>query len=162
MVIDEIINVHETSAVRATAYFAIAHDHLCVEMGRSMGRLQGKTVLLVEDEPIVAMLVEDMLAGLGAQVVGPAAQLTEAIDLATSAQFDVAVLDVKLGGDSSAKVAEMLRERAIPYVLATGFDNPALGSGAPVLQKPYLQEDLERVLEQALENSEANRRAAHG
>lgn len=119
-----------------------------------MGRLQGKSVLLVEDEPIVAMLVEDMLAGLGANVVGPAGQVGEAVEIARTAQFDVAVLDVKLGKESSAQVAEVLRQRAIPYVLATGFDNPPLSEaehGAPLLQKPYLQDDLERALEQALE-----------
>lgn len=129
-----------------------------------MGRLQGKNVLLVEDEPIVAMLVEDMLAGLGAQVIGPAAHVDEAVELAQNAQFDVAVLDVKLGGDSSARVAEVLRTRAIPYVLATGFDSPPLGSGdraAPLLQKPYLQEDLERALERALDGDTSGKQAAH-
>lgn len=87
-----------------------------------MGRLQGKSVLLVEDEPIVAMLVEDMLAGLGANVVGPAGQVGEAVEIARSAEFDIAVLDVKLGKESSSQVAEVLRQRDIPYVLATGFD----------------------------------------
>lgn len=119
-----------------------------------MGRLQGKSVLLVEDEPIVAMLVEDMLAGLGANVVGPAGQVGEAVEIARSAEFDIAVLDVKLGKESSSQVAEVLRQRDIPYVLATGFDNPPLNEGdraAPLLQKPYLQDDLERALERALE-----------
>jgi len=130
-----------------------------------MGRLQGKSVLLVEGEPIVAMLVEDMLAGLGAQVVGPAAQVGEAIELAQKARIDVAVLDVKLGGDSSAKVAEELRRRGIPYVLATGFDNPLghHGNNVPLLQKPYLQEDLERALLRALYgDSHSPAMAAHG
>lgn len=129
-----------------------------------MGRLQGKTVLLVEDEPIVAMLVEDMLAGLGAQVIGPAARLSEAMELARNARFDAVVLDVNLGSDSSEAVAEVLRERAIPYVLATGFDNPPPGCGsrtAPLLQKPYLQDDLERALELALERHASGKQAAH-
>lgn len=129
-----------------------------------MGRLQGKNVLLVEDEPIVAMLVEDMLAGLGAQVIGPAALVDEAVELARSAQLDAAVLDVKLGGDSSDKVAEVLEARAIPYVLATGFDTPPPGCGhsaAPLLQKPYLQDDLERALELALEGTSSGTRAVH-
>lgn len=117
-----------------------------------MGKLLGKNVLLVEDEPIVAMLVEDMLTGLGAKVVGPAAQVNEAIAMARSAQLDAAVLDVKLGSDSSAEVAEVLREREIPYVLATGLDTPAdpRDANAPLLQKPYLQEELGRALEQLL------------
>ena len=128
-----------------------------------MEKLQGKNVLLVEDEPIVAMLVEDMLAGLGAQVVGPAAQVEEAVEMARSAQLDVAVLDVKLGSSSSARVAEVLRERAIPYVLATGFDNPLgpHGDNIPLLQKPYLQEDLERALLQALNGAPPSTMAAH-
>lgn len=119
-----------------------------------MGKLLGKNVLLVEDEPIVAMLVEDMLMGLGANVIGPAAQVGEAVAMARREQLDAAVLDVKLGSDSSAEVAEILREREIPYVLATGLDTPAdpRDANAPLLQKPYLQEDLARALEQALAN----------
>ena len=118
-----------------------------------MGRLQGKTVLLVEDEPIVAMLVEDMLAGLGVNIIGPAARLDEALALARSENFDAAVLDVKLGGQHSGAVAGVLRGRGIPYILATGFDAPPLpefGQHALVLNKPYIQEDLERALLQAL------------
>lgn len=123
------------------------------EMGKGMDRLHGKTVLLVEDEPIVAMLVEDMLAGLGISIVGPAARLEEAVSLAQSEEFDAAVLDVKLGGQNSGPVATVLRGRGIPYILATGFDSPTLpefGEDAPVLNKPYIQDDLERALQQAL------------
>ena len=130
-----------------------------------MGRLKGKNVLLVEDEPIVSMLVEDMLTGLGAQVVGPAAQVGEALELARTARIDIAVLDVKLGSDSSAMVAEELRRRGTPYVLATGFDSlqDTHGRNVPLLQKPYLQEDLERALLRALDdNSRPNAVAAHG
>ncbi|MCH8685853.1 response regulator [Pedomonas mirosovicensis] len=118
-----------------------------------MDRLQGKTVLLVEDEPIVAMLVEDMLAGLGVGIIGPAARLEEAISMAQNENFDAAVLDVKLGGQNSVAVATVLQQRAIPYILATGFDSPTspdYGRDVPVLNKPYLQDDLERALEQAL------------
>ena len=135
-----------------------------MEMGERMGILNGKNVLLVEDEPIVSMLVEDMLAGLGAQVIGPAAHLGQAVELAQNARFDVAVLDMKLGSDSSEKVAEVLQERAIPYVLATGFDSPPPGCGnraAPLLQKPYLQDDLARALEQALEAHSPTKQPAH-
>ncbi len=126
--------------------------------------LQDKSVLLVEDEPLVAMLVEDMLAGLGAHVVGPAATFTEAVEIAQNARFDIAVLDVKLGQDNSSKVAEILQQRRIPYVLATGFDTPAQASGkhaAPFLQKPYLQDDLKRALEAAFEQSHSAKLAAH-
>lgn len=118
-----------------------------------MGRLQGKTILLVEDEPIVAMLVDDMLSMLGVEVVGPAGRLEEALSLAREGTFDAAVLDVKLGSHTSGSVADVLKARGIPYVLATGFDAPPLaefGTGAPVLNKPYLQEDLERALLEAL------------
>ena len=126
------------------------------EMGLGMGGLQGKTVLLVEDEPLVAMLVEDMLATLNVKIIGPAARLDEAIALAQRETFDVAVLDVKLGGQTSGSVASVLQGRNIPYILATGFDTPSLpdfDADAPVLNKPYVQEDLERALLQALENS---------
>lgn len=111
-------------------------------------------VLLVEDESLVAMLVEDMLSELGFEVVGIASRLAAAMEMAETVDCDVAVLDVNLGGGvSSFPVAETLRRRGIPCLFATGFSSAGIrlqGLDAPVLQKPFCREDLERGLGTAM------------
>lgn len=111
--------------------------------------LQGKRVLLVEDEPIVAMTAEDILCDLGAEVVGPVAYLEQALQLATSDALDIALLDVNLNGRMSHPVAEALRKRGVPYVVATGYGDIAkesMGLDAPVVTKPYTREILAEAL----------------
>lgn len=113
--------------------------------------LEGKTILVVEDEPLVAMMVEDMLLELGAQVVGPASTLAQALALAESGDFDAALLDVNLNGERSDPVAALLRGRNIPYVFATGYGaHDRLEGGAETLQKPYRQEQVAAALARAL------------
>lgn len=111
--------------------------------------LQGLRVLVVEDEMMVSMLIEDMLADLGCTVVGPASRLEEAMDLAGSAELDCAVLDVNLGGQPIFPLADQLRERGAPFAFATGYGDAGLREvdrGTPVLQKPFREGDLARVL----------------
>ena len=111
--------------------------------------LGGLRVLVVEDEMMVSMLIEDMLTDLGCMVVGPAARLDEAIDLARAADIDCAVLDVNLGGQPIFPLADLLRERGLPFAFATGYGDAGLRDvdhGAPVLQKPFREGDLARVL----------------
>jgi CheY-like chemotaxis protein len=104
-----------------------------------MNGLSGKCILVVEDESVVARMLDDMLSDRGVHVVGPAATLASALALADSETIDVALLDVNLNGERSLPVAQALRRRGIPYVLATGYvasecdDYPS----AQVLQKPY-------------------------
>jgi CheY-like chemotaxis protein len=111
-------------------------------------RLDGKRVLVVEDEMLIAMMVEDMLARLGASVVGPASTLSEALEMANSASFDVALLDVNLRNERVDPVVELLEQRRIPVVLATGYGpvNADLPTGATVIEKPYTEERLGRAL----------------
>ncbi|RYB01369.1 response regulator [Lichenibacterium ramalinae] len=78
-------------------------------------------VLIVEDEMMVAMLVEDMLVDMGFIVVGPAYRLGDGLRLAKSETLDVAVLDVNLKGARSFPIATVLTERGIPFVFATGY-----------------------------------------
>lgn len=114
-----------------------------------MALLRGKRVLLIEDEPVVALVAEEMLVGLGAEVVGPAGHLDEALALACREPVDMAVLDVNLNGRMSDPVAEALRARAIPFIYATGYGDAAscpLEPGAPIVQKPYTQRDIEHAL----------------
>ena len=80
-------------------------------------------VLIVEDETMVSMLIEDMVCDLGAEVVGPAAKFEQAMALALEADFDLAVLDVNLDGLVVYPVADVLRDRGIPFIFMTGYDS---------------------------------------
>ena len=108
----------------------------------SQPNLKGLRVLVVEDEMMVSMLIEDMLSDLGCTVVGPASRLDEAIELANRAEIDCAVLDVNLGGQPIFPLADLLRQKGAPFAFATGYGD----AGSPVLQKPFREGDLARVL----------------
>ena len=111
--------------------------------------LTGLRILVVEDEMLVSMLVEDMLADFGCSVVGPAADLAEAMELARTGDFDAALLDVNLGGKAIFPVADLLRERGLPFVFASGYGEAGIEAshrGAPVLQKPFRESDLSKAL----------------
>ncbi len=115
--------------------------------------LQGKRVLVVEDEVVLAMMLEDLFADAGAHVVGPAATVEQAIALIDSQPIDVALLDVCLRDHQfSDPVAESLRKRGVPYVLATGYSSPrgAELADAPTLHKPYRFSQVEAALTAAL------------
>ena len=107
----------------------------------SASDLDGFRVLVVEDEALVAMVIEDMLAGFGCKVVGPAADVDQALELVDAAGIDGALVDVNLGGERLGfRVADALASRAIPYVFASGYGRSVLQSPhleAPVLPKPF-------------------------
>lgn len=110
---------------------------------------QGLRVLVAEDEALVSMLIEDMLADAGAVVVGPAATLDEALSLARTETVDIALLDVNLAGKAIFPVADVLRERGVPFIFASGYGEAGIiedHRGAPVLQKPFREADLNRAL----------------
>lgn len=112
-------------------------------------RLDGRRVLVVEDETMLGLMVERILADLGCVPVGPATTLAEAIRLASFEEVDAAILDVNLRGRSVQPVAEILRERGIPFLLATGYGTVDWeDEGMPVLRKPFQHEDLARALYQ--------------
>ncbi|EPX83318.1 Response regulator [Rubellimicrobium thermophilum DSM 16684] len=116
--------------------------------------LSGKRILVVEDEAIVAMLIEDILTDHGAAVVGPAARIETALELADGEAIDAALLDVNLAGATTAPVAERLRARGIPFAFATGYGTSGLPAGfesSPLLQKPFQEQDLTAVLSRTLE-----------
>jgi CheY-like chemotaxis protein len=115
----------------------------------AMTMLTGRRVLVVEDEALVAMLVEDALSDAGAIVIGPAATVSEALGLLARELPDVAVLDLNLAGETSTPVADALAARGIPFVVATGYGADGLPAGhasATVLAKPYDPDDLTAAL----------------
>jgi len=110
-------------------------------------------VLVVEDEALIAMLVEDMIHDSGGEMVGPAAKLTDAVDLARNAQADVALLDLNLGGALAYPVADVLRQRGVPIVFTSGYGSAALiqrFQDCPILDKPFDQRSLEQAIGTAL------------
>lgn len=117
------------------------------------GPLSGRRVLVVEDEVAIAMLMEDMLLDLGAEVVGPVARLVEALKVAGSEAVDLAILDVNLGGEPIYPVAEALAARGVPFLFSTGYGSQGISEEfreRPVLQKPFMQADLERAVSRVL------------
>ena len=115
--------------------------------------LAGRRVLLIEDESLVAMLLEDQLADLGCEVAGIASRLPDAMQKVTSLPFDVAILDVNLNGQRTLPVAESLVACGKPFVFATGYDATSLPiqmEGVPILHKPFQQHDLAHALRAAL------------
>lgn len=104
-------------------------------------------ILIVEDEPVVAMCLEDMLDLLGHVAIGPAGRLSEGLALAESAAFDAAILDINLGGERSTAIAEALRRRGVPFAFASGYGaGPEGFESAPLIPKPYRLADLEAAL----------------
>jgi CheY-like chemotaxis protein len=120
-------------------------------MNPAMPALSGKRILLVEDEFIVAAMLEDVLRGLGAVVVGPAYRLADGLRLAADEAIDVAILDVNIEGERSDAIADALAARDIPFVLATGYGDGESRHGAQVLTKPYTPKMLAAALAKAVE-----------
>src|SRR3954452_11198898 len=102
------------------------------------GDMNGLRVLVVEDEAAISLLLEDMLLDFGCEVVGPAARLATALQLAKDEPLDVAILDVNVAGEAIYPVVAELAERNIPFVFSTGYGSAGISDayrGRPVLQK---------------------------
>lgn len=119
-----------------------------------MPTLLGKRVLVLEDEAMIAAMVEEMLADLGAVVVGPVGTIERGLSLAHEEQLDAALLDVNIRSTRVDPVAAVLVSRGIPIVFATGYGQSAVdrSTQAPILEKPYTQEKLASALNEALRN----------
>ena len=106
-------------------------------------------VLVVEDEYLIRMLLEDMLADLGYAVAAAVGTVTEASALAANGDFSAAILDVNLDGQEIFPVADILKERGLPFVFVTGYGERSLPEpyrDRPALQKPFQAEQLEAAL----------------
>lgn len=107
-------------------------------------------VLLVEDSPIIAMNTEELLRELGVRDVRVAASVAQAQALLDEARFDMALLDLKLGDETSLPIALRLAEDGVPIIFVTGFgeeiDLPESLCGTRVLKKPYNFNDLDEII----------------
>lgn len=110
--------------------------------------LTGLRILVVEDELLILMMIENMLADLGCQSVISAATVDKAIALVDAEVFDAAILDMNLKGVRSHTVAEALVVRGVPFFYATGNNDLEIKHGypdKPVLKKPFKQEELAEI-----------------
>ena len=106
-------------------------------------------VLVVEDEYLIRMLLEDMLADLGYDVAAAVGSIAEASAFAASGDFNAAILDVNLDGQQIFPVAEILAKRGLPFVFVTGYGERSLPEryrDRPALQKPFQAEQLDSAL----------------
>ena len=112
------------------------------------------TLLVVEDEPVIAYDLEDMLTGLGYRVLGPVTTLAEGLELAEAETLDGAVLDANLTDGTSLLIAERLKERGLPFVYVSGYDRRTLEGqrfpDGPALLKPVRSAALGSALDGVL------------
>jgi CheY-like chemotaxis protein len=98
------------------------------------------------------MHLEDLLTEMGHQIVGPAGRIGEAMEFARGSDIDFAVLDINIAGTQSFPVADVLRERKIPFVFASGYGAEGLVDGyrhEATLRKPYELREIRRAIQQA-------------
>lgn len=113
-------------------------------------------VLIIEDEAMIAMLIEDMVCDLGGQAVGPATKFEQAMSLALQADFDLAVLDVNVDGSAVYPIADVLRHRGIPFIFMTGYDSSVIPQRYQhncVLLKPFTHQTFSDALREIIVNS---------
>ena len=110
-------------------------------------------IFLVEDEALIRMMIIGMLDELGHSVVAEAGNIQEGMALAETAEFDVALLDINVGGESIVPIAEIIRGRGLPFLFITGYAQIGLSEPfveQPVLQKPFVITSLADAIEKVL------------
>jgi CheY-like chemotaxis protein len=123
-----------------------------------MTNYSGLKVLIVEDEGLVALMIEDMLLDLGCEIVASIARLGDACALAAEAELGLAILDVNLAGQASFPVARILRDRNVPFIFGTGYGTAGLPqefADRPLVGKPFSSRALEEAIRHALGPVEA-------
>jgi CheY-like chemotaxis protein len=113
----------------------------------------GRSILIVEDEPLIAMMLEDFLDSLGHRIVASCESVEDALVVVEKGDFDIAIIDVQLkNGEKVWPVADRLADSGKPFVLATGGHvdpPPERHAGVPVLSKPYTIDAIEPAMAQA-------------
>jgi DNA-binding response OmpR family regulator len=97
-------------------------------------------ILVLEDESLIAIMLEDWLSELGCETVGPADSVRNALEMVDGTEIDGAILDVSIGDENCFSVADALREKGVPFAFATGHDAGAVASRFQdelLLQKPF-------------------------
>jgi DNA-binding response OmpR family regulator len=114
--------------------------------------LKNKAILVVEDEPMIAAMLDDLLTDLGCRVVGPAFSLAQAQELLEGCDCHAAIVDLNLGGTLAHPLIEALKGRGVPVVVATGYgaDPADLPDGCRVVAKPYAIQHVEQALRDCL------------
>ncbi|WP_292067003.1 response regulator [Brevundimonas sp. UBA7664] len=116
--------------------------------------LSGRRVLVVEDESLVAMLLETILEDMGCLPVGPASTVEEGLAMAVDGErLDAALLDVNVAGREVFPIADALRERGVPFVFSTGYGEGGLPDdwrGHPTVQKPFTENAIREALMKAM------------
>ena len=113
--------------------------------------IEGRSILILEDEAIVAFALEDMIDEAGGRPIC-AERLDQAIDLIETSRFDAAILDINVHGRQSYPVAEALTRKGIPFIFATGYGDtlhPEEFAAIPTISKPYVFAEIEHALRQA-------------
>ena len=145
-----------TLTLHYRALFATLHWVLGKDSTMTASRPPGGSVFLVEDEVMIRMMVADMLDELGYSVAAEAGEINEAIKLAQSTEFDIAILDVNVNGKMISPVAELIKARNRPFIFATGYGSQGLPEeyrDRPALQKPFQIETLGKMIEGALKGA---------
>lgn len=120
--------------------------------GKQSG-LAGKRILIVEDEPLIGMVLTDYLSDAGCEAVGPAQSAEKAMQMAADETVDAALVDGNLAGRRVDQIVGTLRSRGIPFAFVTGYGREALPPGfedAPIVEKPFTEEQVVATLERLL------------
>jgi CheY-like chemotaxis protein len=123
-----------------------------------------RSVLIVEDEMIVAMLIEDLMRELGVVDVHICPDAASALQIVETCAIDCAILDLRIRDGSSTPVADALAEKAIPFVFSSGSDAGALEeryADRPMISKPFLDDDLKLIVLDTWTLARSNRAAEH-
>jgi CheY-like chemotaxis protein len=127
-----------------------------MKAGRELG--EPVRILLVEDEALIALMLEDMVEGMGCAVTGLAPRVGLGVAMAETGQFDVAILDVNVAGENVEPVADRLAAREVPFIFATGYGEagvPLRYRGRPVVAKPFRSDQLEAAINKAIGHAQA-------
>ena len=111
------------------------------------------SVFVIEDETMIRMMIVEMLEELGHTVAAEAANLEQALHLASIGEFDLAVLDLNLASRSSLAVAEVIKARKLPFIFSTGYGTngiPPDFADVPAIQKPFTVEALGRMINELM------------
>lgn len=126
------------------------------EPGMTASAEPARRVLIVEDEMLIALMLQDMLADVGLVTAGVANSLSVGLDLARSADAHLAILDINLNGEEAYPIADVLRGRGIPFIFSTGYgtgNTEADVYAVPQLVKPYQQDMLRAAIKAAFARS---------